>query len=108
MGCVLKAMGDLAAARPYYEQALEIRRRVLGDDHPNTATSLDNLGLLLQAMGDLPAARPYVVRFDDLVLDPPAGRERMVAVWSSFDDLVLDPPAGRERMVAVWSGPGRG
>ncbi len=28
--------------------------------HPDTAASLNNLGLRLQAMGDLPAARPYL------------------------------------------------
>ena len=52
-------MGDYAAARPYYEQALAISREVLGEKHPDTATSLNNLGYLLQAMGDYAAARPY-------------------------------------------------
>jgi tetratricopeptide (TPR) repeat protein len=55
-------MGDLAGARPYYERALGIRERVLGAAHPDTATSLNNLGMLLQAMGDLAGARPYYER----------------------------------------------
>ena len=54
-------MGDFPAARPYYEQALAIRREVLGEHHPDTATSLNNLGSLLQAMGDL-ACRPPLLR----------------------------------------------
>src|SRR5206468_6420191 len=33
--------GDYASARPYSEQALAIRERVLGPDHPDTATSLN-------------------------------------------------------------------
>src|SRR5205085_593378 len=48
-------------------EALELARQVcefvchvLGEEHPATATSLNNLGLLLQAMGDLAAARPYL------------------------------------------------
>ena len=45
---------------PTYEQALAIRREVLGEKHPDTAASLNNLGLLLQDMGDYPAARPYL------------------------------------------------
>ena len=47
------------AARPYYEQALAINRKVLGEEHPDTAQSLNNLGALLRATGDYAAARPY-------------------------------------------------
>jgi Flp pilus assembly protein TadD len=32
---------------------------VLGPEHPNTATSLNNLGSLLQVQGDLAGARLY-------------------------------------------------
>ena len=52
-------MGDYAGARPYYEQALAIRREALGEQHPDTASSLNNLGMLLQAQGDYAGARPY-------------------------------------------------
>jgi Tfp pilus assembly protein PilF len=38
---------------------LAIRREVLGDQHPDTATSLNNLGGLLHNMGDYAGARPY-------------------------------------------------
>ena len=54
--------GDHAAARPYYERALAIRLEVLGEQHPDTASSLNNMGYLLQAMGDHAAARPYYER----------------------------------------------
>jgi Flp pilus assembly protein TadD len=36
--------------------------KALGPDHPDTATSLNNLGYLLQDMGDLVGARPYYER----------------------------------------------
>jgi hypothetical protein len=39
-----------------------VRERVLGPEHPDTATSLNNLGSLLQAQGDLAGARPYYER----------------------------------------------
>jgi tetratricopeptide (TPR) repeat protein len=55
-------MGDLQAARPYYDRALQIREAVLGPTHPDTAQSLNNLGMLLQAQGDLQAARPHLER----------------------------------------------
>jgi len=34
----------------------------LGAEHPNTASSLNNLGVLLQGQGDLAGARPYYER----------------------------------------------
>ncbi len=58
----LDMIGDYAGARPLYKRALAIRERALGPDHPDTAQSLNNLGMLLQAMGDIPAARPYLER----------------------------------------------
>lgn len=60
LGYYLAAIGALAAARPYYEQALAIFQEVLGERAPNTALSLNNLGLLLYAQGELAAARPYL------------------------------------------------
>ena len=36
-------MGDYAKAEPLYQQALQIRQNVLGPEHPDTATTLNNL-----------------------------------------------------------------
>jgi len=35
---------------------------VLGPDHPDTATSLNNVGALLEAQGELAAAQPLYER----------------------------------------------
>ena len=59
---LLQDQGDLAAARPLYERALAIREKALGPEHPDTATSLNNLAVLLQDQGDLAAARPLYER----------------------------------------------
>ena len=48
------------AARPLYERALGICEKVLGPEHPKTATTLNNLAVLLQAQGDLAGARPLL------------------------------------------------
>jgi eukaryotic-like serine/threonine-protein kinase len=42
-----------AMAKQSYEQALEIDRRALGDDHPRVAFRLQNLAIVAQNMGDL-------------------------------------------------------
>ena len=41
MGSLLQAQGKLDEALPLLEEALEGRRRVLGDDHPNTLETIE-------------------------------------------------------------------
>jgi serine/threonine protein kinase/Tfp pilus assembly protein PilF len=43
-------------AKQTYERALEIDRRVLGDDHPRVAMRLNNLAIVAQNIGDLKVA----------------------------------------------------
>ena len=56
---MFQATGDLPRAQRFHEQALAIRRRALGNDHPDTAQSLDNLGYLFLTMADLDEAQRY-------------------------------------------------
>ena len=57
--CCYPAQCDYAAARPCYEQALAIFKRAYGDNHPDTARALSEMGILLFEQGDYAAARPY-------------------------------------------------
>ncbi|MCI0630772.1 MAG: serine/threonine-protein kinase [Phycisphaerales bacterium] len=57
MGTVLAAQGKLADAEPYFEQALQESRRVLGDD-PITLVALTNMGGLLMDRGNPADAEP--------------------------------------------------
>ena len=61
-GMNLQAQGDYAAACLLYERTLAIRREVVGERHPDTATSLNNLGALLHTQGNLTGARPLFER----------------------------------------------
>ncbi len=54
-----RTQGRYEKAEPYYDKALEIRRRVLGEDHPSTATSYNNLALLYKTQGRYEEAEPY-------------------------------------------------
>ena len=54
----LNAQGKYAQAQPLYEKALETRRRLLTDDHTNTATSYNNLANNLDNQGKHAAAQP--------------------------------------------------
>jgi tetratricopeptide (TPR) repeat protein len=53
----LREQGDIDSARKIHEQVLEIRRRILGDEHPHTLTTRAKLALTLRVQGDLPNAR---------------------------------------------------
>jgi non-specific serine/threonine protein kinase/serine/threonine-protein kinase len=47
-------------AESYWREALERRRRVLGDDHPETLASINNIGELLEEQSRLDEAEPYL------------------------------------------------
>src|SRR5260221_10565060 len=51
-------MGSYEKAEPLFQDALEIRKKVLGEDNPTYATSLNNLALLYQSMGQYQRAEP--------------------------------------------------
>lgn len=53
------ALGMFDAALPLQARAIELRRKELGDDHPDTMTSINNMGGLLHARGEIAAVEPY-------------------------------------------------
>ncbi len=54
----LYQQGKYAEAIPLAEQALAIRKKVLGDNHPDVAASLNNLAELYQSQGRYTEAEP--------------------------------------------------
>src|SRR5207247_1091415 len=58
----LYGAGKYAEAVVPCQQALEIRKKVLGQAHPSYATSLNNLALLYQSQGDYAKAEPLYRR----------------------------------------------
>ncbi|TRU31067.1 MAG: tetratricopeptide repeat protein [Microcystis aeruginosa Ma_MB_F_20061100_S20] len=54
----LYQQGKYNEAIPLAEQALAIRKKVLGDNHLDTATSLNNLALVYHSQGRYPEAEP--------------------------------------------------
>ncbi len=55
----LEAIADHPGARSYYQKALAFNERTLGEAHPDTTVSLNNLGGLLTSTGDYRGARSY-------------------------------------------------
>jgi tetratricopeptide (TPR) repeat protein len=58
LGWHLWHIGDYEDGRPYFEQALRVRQKILGEDHPDTAHSYNSLGYLLRSQGKLGEAGP--------------------------------------------------
>jgi serine/threonine protein kinase/Tfp pilus assembly protein PilF len=52
-------IGLYSSARPLQESALATRRRVLGEEHPDTLTSINDMGFLLRNQGRLAEAEAY-------------------------------------------------
>ena len=56
----LWGQGKYAAAQPLFEKVLEIRRHLLTDDHPDTATSYNNVAVNLGPQGKYAQAQPLL------------------------------------------------
>jgi tetratricopeptide (TPR) repeat protein len=61
-GCYLDDRARYSEAEPLYQQALSIREQQLGPDHPNTATTLNNLAVLYRSQGKYEQAEPLYLR----------------------------------------------
>ena len=65
--------GKYREAIPVAEKAVEVAKRTWGQEHPETAEALSNLGLLFQIMGDYAKAEPLfkeALRIQQKVLGP--------------------------------------
>ncbi|MFQ5349585.1 MAG: tetratricopeptide repeat protein, partial [Thermoanaerobaculia bacterium] len=58
IGNVYRNLGLYDLAEPLLREALSVRRRALGKDHPAVAQSLNNLGVVLRQRGDYDGAAP--------------------------------------------------
>ncbi|MEN8221077.1 MAG: tetratricopeptide repeat protein [Pseudomonadota bacterium] len=62
LGLLFEKAGYFSAAIPLLRRALFINKKVLGKEHPSTATSLNNLAFLYKTKGDYDSAEPHYKR----------------------------------------------
>ena len=59
LAAVYNKQGNYEKALEYYDNALEVRERILGSDHPDTAVTYNNIALVYQAQGEYKKALEY-------------------------------------------------
>ena len=79
--------GRYDQAEPLYLQALELRKRLLGEEHPNVAASLNNLAELYRTQGRYAEAEPLYLQA--LELSKRLLGEEHPNVASSLNNLAL-------------------
>jgi tetratricopeptide (TPR) repeat protein len=62
IGTTYLNLGLLPEAQTQMEKALELRRRALGEDHPDTAVGMNNLAVLYLDLGKISQAEPLVIK----------------------------------------------
>ena len=54
-------MGDYEKALEYYNKALNICEKVLGEKHPHTKIVYKSLSIIYSELGDMEKAREYIL-----------------------------------------------
>jgi hypothetical protein len=80
----LQSQGAYAEARPYYERAVAIYRRALGDLHPDSITIMSNYLGNLVAAGEQAVAIQFL--FEDLGPDHPLTQQIIAAAQGEAED----------------------
>lgn len=99
LGNTLANLGDSAKAVELHSKAKNTREKLLGPDHPQTLTSMNNLAYVYQAAGQLSKALPL---YEDTLLKRKAklGPDHPRTLWS-MDNLALAYFAAKEPATAV-------
>jgi tetratricopeptide (TPR) repeat protein len=105
LGFLLLAEGDWKQAAPLLQEALEMRRKQLGEKHPLVALSLANWGRVLQAKGDYSGAEKSLGQALDMLRETSGPESWNVAkVLSNLGLVRLDrgdyPGAGGLRQTS--------
>ena len=106
VACYLQAIGHRKQAEPLYRQALAIRQRVLGEEHPATADSYNNVAMNLDAQGRYQEAEPLYRRaLEILRATLPPGHPLIEETQASLDILLTKRGGFRSairKLLAFW------
>ncbi len=86
-GRLSQEVGRYAEAQPFLEEALQIREKALGPEHPDVALSLNNLAALYDDQGQYEKAEPLFNAHSPSMRLKPSGRNNHPAVATSLNNL---------------------
>ncbi len=88
-------------AQPLWEKALAIRKKSLGHEHPNVATSLNNLAALYRAQGQYAQAEPLFQRALKIwQISLPADHPNLATGMANYATLLEN--LGRKEETQQW------
>jgi serine/threonine protein kinase len=108
-GNVMQGMGDFARAERLATEAVELKEKALGKDHPDVALSLGNLSSILEEEGQAEKALVYADRACDILArngdrDSEIYASKLVARGEALVDLgrAADAEASFERALRIF------
>ncbi len=88
-------------AERYFREALETQRRVLGDDHPSTLRSMNELGRLLHRQGRLDQAETMFLAVIEKAT-PGLGERHRLVVSAVYDLACIAALRGDREQALDW------
>ena len=109
-----QSLGQYAKAEPLSQQALAIRKQGLGEQHPDYAASLNNLGWLYHSRGEYAKAEPlyrqalavWKESLGDQRSEYAIGLQNLAALYISLNDYAQAEPLYRQIVNIRKSTPG--
>jgi tetratricopeptide (TPR) repeat protein len=91
IGRAYRELGEYSAAQPHLERSLDLRRRLLGDDHRDTLAAINHLAWLYRAQADWVRAEPLFTEMLDSYRrnygsDDPRTRNALTALAAVYRD----------------------
>ena len=102
MGRVFQELGEYEKAYEYYRNALEIKERAFGPDHPAVASSLSALGSVFLKKGEFNKALEYFQKALS-IWETALGTAHPILAWplSSIGNVYLEQGKPRQALVPL-------
>ncbi|RDC65533.1 tetratricopeptide repeat protein [Adhaeribacter pallidiroseus] len=84
-GIVYYYKGEYDRALQFYQKALQLRRKILGDDHPGLCSSYNNIGIIYYRKGEYDQALKYY--YQDLEISLKSSGKTHLDIAASYSNI---------------------